>query len=93
MLWRSRAIWWVVVVPAPVCGRGGDRISSWCRQYGILRRLANSDQTGEIGSDRKIGYPNGGDTPGITLLAVGSLNSRVDKIVQTGAARKQMPYP
>ena len=88
MLWRSRAIWWVIVVPVPVCGRGGNRISSWGRQYGILRRLANCDQTCEIGSDRKIGYPNGGDTPGIALLAVGSLNSRVIKIIQTGVTRK-----
>ena len=67
-----------MVIPVPACGRSGNRISSWGRQYGILPRLANGDQTCEIGSDRQVDYPNGSDTPG-TLLAVGFLNSRAHK--------------
>ena len=68
-----------MVIPDPVCGRSGNRISSWGQQCGILPRLANGDQACEIGSDRQVGYPNGSDTPGITLLAVGFLNSRAHK--------------
>ena len=95
MFRRPRAIGsWVIIVAVSVCGGGGNRVTPWGWQYGIPRRLANGDQTGEIGSDRKIGYPNCGDTPGIALLPVGSLNSRADKIVhKAGELRERNVLP
>lgn len=87
ILRRPRAIGsWVIIVAVSVCGGGGNRVTPWGWQYGILRRLPNGDQTCEIGSNRKIGYPDGGDTPGVALLPVGSLNSRAGKIVHKAAS-------
>src|SRR6266702_629786 len=90
MLLRPGAIGSRVIIAAvSVCSGGGNRVTPCGWQYGIFRRLANGDQTCEIGSNRKIGYPNGGDTPGIALLPVGSLNSRAGEIRSQGSELRE----
>ena len=60
----------------------------------IPRILANDgDQTREIGSDRKIGYPNVGDTPGLAQLPVASLARQNSSQGSKLRAMKEISYP
>jgi hypothetical protein len=84
----------IIATSQAVCSSRSSRVAPRRWQYGIPCRLANNDQTREIGGNSKVYYPSSSDTPGIALLSVRSLNSRAQaKAYKATSSKETGPYP